>query len=144
MKELLVLLKDIYNKFRGKDSAEKLNKWDISLYLLIAFLLIYSLVIALNYEKLFSWHLKEPGINLPNVQQYITNIPVEEFQIGDVVGIRYFNIYGLVTERTRGIGKISYEVLYKDGNRDLQKINVEGWLLYHPPKESLSPLILQN
>ena len=68
---------------------------------------------------------------------------VKEFNEGDIVGIKYFGIYGIVIEKTLCSDGIKYTVRWRNNERDLPKDSFYQWELYRPDLNSLPSVILK-
>lgn len=90
-----------------------------------------------NYYLTISSNTIPPTI----VAQQGKDLPADEFYVGEVVGIKYFGIYGLVEEKTLGVNGYIYDVRWKNAERDLPKDTFYGWELFRPPPQSVT---LQN
>lgn len=84
--------------------------------------------------------------NATNTQSYptlSTNVS-ETFNIGDIVGIKFFNGMGLVRQKILGVNGYTYSVRLKDNSHRLYDSPFSSWELYKPTKEMLTPLLLQD
>jgi hypothetical protein len=61
-----------------------------------------------------------------------TNLPPGEFFIGEIVGIKYFGIYGLVINKTTDLNGYKYTVQWENQERDLPTDDFYNWQLFRP------------
>lgn len=71
-------------------------------------------------------------------------LPSDEFFVGEVVGIKYFGIYGIVEEKIVGVSGYTYQVRWRDSSRELPKDIFHNWELFRPSPNSIPLSALQD
>jgi hypothetical protein len=83
----------------------------------------------------------DPNYNISIYQDTNTTAPTsisknklseQEFYVGEVVGIKYFGMYGIVRRKIWEIGGYMYEVRWKNEEHDLPTDQFYAWELYRP------------
>lgn len=152
--------------FNASNDDEKLRKLNILLFSLIGFLVLYLIVMAYSptvFMPSTNPNLKIPyiipnsfeGTNTTNIVYVATNIlhlPVKmsiksedyitqpEYLKGDVVLIKYFNIYGLVIGSSL-LNKNDYRILYRDNSHALHLVDIPIEFLLKPSTNVIHPFI---
>jgi len=76
---------------------------------------------------------------------YTTNsLTDKEYYIGEIVGVRYFGIFGLVRQKTLGTHGYTYTVRYENTEHDLMNDEFEAWELYRPQAGSVPISVLRQ
>lgn len=137
-----------------------IKKYDILISLCVIFMIGYMGVSVFNYDRKATTNVSDiPAfVNQdPNYNVAIYNAPDEkltpfyttnsltdkEFYIGEIVGVKYFGIFGLVREKTLGTAGYTYSVRYENIERDLMDNNFHYWELYRPLPGSVPISVLR-
>ena len=76
---------------------------------------------------------------------YTTNaLTDKEFYVGEIVGIKYFGIFGLVREKTLGTKGYTYTIRYEDSGHDLMTEDCYAWELYRPAPGTVPISVLRQ
>ena len=142
--------------FKEDDDVGQLRRYNVLIYLGLVFLLVYMTNFYITSNHKIESQAPTQTIDFSVV--YVTNLspivttnhrvivptkPSEEFKEGEIVGVKHFGIIGIV--KTKIINPVSgntYEIIYKNNNHQLQTITLDGWLLFHPAKETLTQFSL--
>ncbi len=82
---------------------------------------------------------------IPPVIIFTNGVPsLDEFFVGEVVGVKYFGIYGIVTEKIISVNGYKYEVRWRDASRGLPKDTFYEWELFRPSPNSIPTTVFQN
>ncbi len=81
-------------------------------------------------------------LNTPTLLTYDPNqfVQQSEYNRGDIVLIKYFNTYGVIVDKS-SLTKNSYNILYRDGNRKMETIEIPTEFLLRPSASMISPFI---
>lgn len=164
MKEVVQYLKNLFRKSKTVDD-KIIQRYDLILFICIVFLIVYAGYFFLNVQQtaidekpaIISIGLSENELhpllnntprNTPNMGYAIAVTPdtlvlkTNEFYIGEIVGVKYFGIFGIVTEKILGTGGYSYEVRWRDTSHGLPKDIFHPWELYRPDRGSVPTSVL--
>ncbi len=92
--------------------------------------------IAINNTSNMTVPIIIPPINI--------KLKPNEFYIGEIVGIKYFGLFGLVREKIIGTSGYTYEVEWKDNSHGLPRQVFQPWELYRPERGTVPISALQN
>lgn len=65
-------------------------------------------------------------------------LPQQEFFQGEIVGIKYFGLYGVVVKRTLGLNGYVYTIRWENSERDLDEQDFFSWELFRPSPGTVS------
>lgn len=166
MEELLKSIKEslAFLWKHAKTPEEKvIKKYDIWILVCIVFMVIYSTVFILSLQKkdaeptgvfsvnddpdysiklFLSTNLVIPGPS--NHSVYKKELPKDEYFVGEIVGIKYFNIYGVIIEKTLGTEGYKYTVRWKNTEKDLPTGEFHRWEIYRVQADTIPISALQN
>lgn len=160
MKKIFQDIKKFISSFIDDDETDEqktIIRHNRLVFGLIAFIILYCGFWMINLE-----HKTEvPPLQIVKIEQasniihptllytntgtmtYPIDIGNEEFKIGEIVGIKYFGTIGLIIAKSSS-DQNSFNVMYKDNGHVIQVQTFKKWLLYHPQKDTLTPLSLQD
>ena len=161
MKEITQYIKNLFKSPTTADD-KVLKRYDLLLFVCAAFLIIYAAFFFLNIqnpEVASTANVVEIGMKegnelhplltaTPNMGYAVATTPAtmilktNEFYVGEIVGVRYFGIYGIVREKILGTGGYTYEVRWRDSGHGLPKDIFYSWELYRPDRGSIPTSIL--
>lgn len=166
MKEIIEYIKNffssLFKKAKTQDDAV-LKRYDLVIFIGVIFIIVYGGFFLMNVEKT-AISSKPSVVNIGVIDSSFNtnkvfadvdkmmpptiipnNVPLKntEFFIGEVVGIRYFGLYGIVQEKILGTSGYTYEVMWKNGN-SLSTHVFSPWMLFRPEAKTVPPAVLQN
>jgi hypothetical protein len=146
MRKLWIKLSNIFSRLTSPqtEADAKINKCDYALVALSLFIVAYGIFL---YNRPHTSPVKETThVNFVTnkVEVFVAPKNLKDFVEGEFVGVRYFGVYGVVLGKKFQIGGAVYEIIYKDNDGVLQKIDVEKWLLFIPDKNELIADTLRN
>lgn len=164
MKDVIQYIKNLFSFLSRKPKTEDdkvLKRYDLLLFICAAFLIIYAGYFFLNVQQtaidskpnVVTIGLTENELHPlltsgPNMGYGVATTPMtivlktNEFYVGEIVGVKYFGIYGIVREKILGIGGYTYEVRWRDSGHGLPKDIFHSWELYRPERGSVPTSIL--
>ena len=155
--EILSNLKEIFSWVwkPAKTQEEKvIKRYDALISLCVIFMVGYSCLYALKLETKINTNTTDiSNFNEvdPNYHPslfaspdttlspfYTTNaLTDKEFYVGEIVGVKYFGIFGLVREKTLGTHGYTYTIRYENTEHDLMNEECFAWELYRPAPNSV-------
>ncbi len=146
----------------AKTQEEKvIKRYDILIALCILFMVGYVCIFVLKLES----HIESNTSNIslinnadngsgnpaiyvaPDTEihpQYTNQaLTDKEYFIGEIVGIKYFGVFGLVTEKTLGARGYAYTVRWETSDHSLPTDNFFAWELYRPLPGSVPVSVLR-
>jgi len=165
VKEFLKKLWGYISPWHYSDDKSKIGTYNFLIVVLIVFITFYTSYYTVNFFKrvepikpsivqtsptqfsffnipyaiLITSNMVPPKISYTN-----GNLPSEEFFVGEVVGIKYFGIYGIVEDKIISFDGYNYEIRWRNNNHELPKDVFHGWELFRPTPNSIPSSILQN
>lgn len=164
MKDFIETIKNylafLFRKPKTNDDR-LVKRYDLLLFIGATFLIIYTSFFFLNvqhsvYES--SASVVDIGMNANEQHPLITPSPTvgyaiattpdtlvlktNQFYVGEVVGIRYFGIFGIVREKILGTGGYKYQVRWRDTSHGLPTDEFFSWELYRPERGSVPASVL--
>jgi len=164
MKDAIQYLKNLFSFVlrEPKTTEDKvIKRYNLLLFICITFLIIYAAYFFLNLQQ--SSINSSPSIvtvgitenelhpllqSGPNMGYAVATTPTtiilrtNEFYTGEIVGVKYFGIFGIVTEKILGTGGYTYEVRWRDTSHGLPKDIFHSWELYRPDRGSVPTSVL--
>ena len=165
MNDVLKYFKDAWSFFwePSKTKEDKLLKrYDILIAIGVIFMVMYSTHFFMNFKNsnvmlspsivtISATNIPTPAAiyrttNMATPKIISTNLVLkpDEFYIGEVVGVKYFGIFGVVVEKIISPTGYAYEVRWKDNSHDLPKDTFYSWELYRPENGTVPISALQN
>ena len=159
-------LKDLFSFLwvKPKTPEEKvIKRYDIVIAICVLFMAVYIAVFLYNLKRTatdnktfinsvdvaivkthpeYNTLIKHTTNVVPSVVP--TNTSHIEFVEGEIVGIKYFGIFGLVTSKIFGTDGYRYNVMWKDNNHGLCEHEFYTWQLYRPEDNTVPLSALQN
>lgn len=149
-------------KFKGLTENERsLRGMNIILCFLITFIVIYFSVLVYGKDlqndlvnltqskyNISQSNRISSAIEKLNIPCGLTNSTTEnfifkkEYNKGDLVYIKYFNIYGIIEDKS-SLSKGYYRVIYKDTTKKLESVILPVEFLLQPPLTSSTLLFIQ-
>ncbi len=130
------------------DYKIKLRIYNFLIIVLVVFIVSYSSYYIGNSKNSVSVKpviIPIQSVMMPsNIVSTNTNLPNDEFLIGELVGIKYWGIYGIVEDKILGVEGYKYEVRWKDNNKQLPKDEFYSWELFRPLNNTIPTSVLQN
>lgn len=161
MKSLIQYIKNLRNTPTTPDD-KVIKRYDLLLFICSAFMIVYVGFFFLNLQQ--SEYASHPNVveigmtdgnelhplltASPNMGYAVATTPAtlmlktNEFYVGEIVGVKYFGIYGIVREKILGTGGYTYEVRWRDTGHGLPKDIFYSWELYRPDRGSVPTSVL--
>jgi len=144
MKNIINYIKNVTSFFWKKPmdgNDTKLRLYEFLFFICIVFMVIYSMFFLINFKNSpTKFTHNYSSNNVTNIQSSInvsindTNLPKDEFFIGEIVEIKDFGILGVVIQKTLYVDGYMYDVRWKNIERDLPKDSFYSWELRRPEK----------
>jgi len=147
----------------AKTPEEKsIKKYDILIALCVVFMLGYGGIFMLNLnhkveinttnisniesaDPNYNPAIYSPPDSITTHPFYTTNaLTDKEFYVGEIVGVKYFGVFGMVREKTLGTSGYVYSIRYEDASHDLMREDCSAWELYRPAPGSIPISILRQ
>jgi hypothetical protein len=161
MEDILKNIKELFSWIwtPAKTPEEKIIKrYDILIALCVVFMIGYFglFILNLDYKINFSstnissinridQNFNPAFYNSPDASFYTTNaLTDKEFYVGEIVGVKYFSVFGLVIEKTLGTWGFTYTIRYENTEHDLMNEDCYSWELYRPPPGTVSISVLRQ
>lgn len=162
--EILSNIKELFSwiwKPARTQEERVIKRYDTLIALCVVFMIVYSSLYVLNLNfKVDSNTTNITSINQidPNYNPAIYNSPDtslnpfyttnaltdKEFYVGEIVGIKYFGIFGLVREKTISTRGYTYTIRYEDMSHDLMNEECYAWELYRPAPGTVPISVLRQ
>jgi hypothetical protein len=166
MEDILKNLKSLFSWVwkPAKTPEEKaIKRYDALIALCVMFMIGYVCLFFFNLDRKTSANntvvdspnnivATNPNYNIsiynaPDTQLrpfYTTNALTDgEFYVGEIVGVKYFGVFGLVREKVLGTRGYSYVIRYENTEHDLMNESCFAWELYRPPAGSVPLTVLR-
>jgi hypothetical protein len=170
MNDILKYFKDLWSFFWTPAKTQEdrlLKRYDMLIALGVVFMIVYSTHFLLNFQN-SDVMIKPSIVNIgtTNIQYnpaaynrtiyrttnmisptiIATNMVLrpDEFYVGEIIGVKYFGIFGVVVEKIISPTGYTYEVRWKDNSHDLPKEIFYPWELYRPEAGTVPISALQN
>jgi len=162
MDETIKYIKDLFSFLwkPAKTPEEKaIKRYDTMIAVCVIFMIGYSCVFLYNLEAKINSHVDSNTSDVSSdYDQSIytspdstlspkyppTTITNNEFYVGELVGIKYFGVFGLIVEKTIGVEGYKYTVRWRTTTRDLPTSDFYAYDLYRPAPHSIPISVLQN
>lgn len=146
----------------AKTPEEKvIKRYDTLIALCVVFMVGYSGIFILNLDhKINSNTTNISNISNPDPNYnpsfysspdssltpfYTTNaLTDKEFYVGEIVGVKYFGVFGLVREKTLGTRGYTYTIRYENMEHDLMSEDCYAWELYRPAPNTVPISVLRQ
>ena len=164
MGEILSNIKEIFSWMWKpvKTPEEKvIKRYDTMIGLCVIFMVIYAGLYVFNLEtkidnnttNISSINSIDPNYNPAFYNSpdssltpfYTTNsLTDKEFYVGEIVGVKYFGVFGLIREKTLGTRGYTYTIRYENMEHDLMSEDCYAWELYRPSPGSVPISVLRQ
>ncbi len=139
---------------------QAIKRYDILIALCVVFMVIYAGLYLFNLEAKIDNGGTTTNISQsdPNYNPAFYNSPDatltpfyttdsltdKEFYVGEIVGVKYFGIFGLVREKTLGTRGYVYTIRYENIEHDLMLEECYAWELYRPAPGTIPISVLRQ
>ena len=159
--ETLKLLKESVSFLWSKPQTKEdkvIKRYDIIIFICIVSMILYGLYFVANLETKINTNTENISNLNPNDSPIIYNapdttlypfyptnsIPSNEFFVGEIVGVKYFGVFGLVREKVLGSRGYTYIVRIENNEHDLPTEEFYNWELYRPSPNSIPISVLRH
>jgi len=164
MGEILSNIKELFSwiwKPATTPEEKVIKRYDTLIALCVVFMVIYAGLYLFNLEtkidsnttNITSINQTDPNYNPAFYKSpdavlnpfYTTNsLTDKEFYVGEIVGVKYFGVFGLIREKTLGTRGFTYTIRYENMEHDLMSEDCYAWELYRPNPGSVPISVLRQ